>query len=59
MRRLVIAGLVSLAAFFAVELSTPEAAAAPQRCDLVDCFPCPEGTVLAPTGSDCCRCVAV
>lgn len=59
MRRLVLAGMVSLAAFCAVQLSAVEPAAAPPRCDLVDCFPCPEGTVLAPRGNDCCRCVAV
>ena len=59
MRRFVLAGLVSLAAIGAVQLSALETAAAPPRCDLVDCFPCPEGTVLAPTGKDCCRCGAV
>lgn len=59
MKRLILAGLVSLAAFNAVQLSTPSDEAAPPRCDLVDCFPCPEGTVLAPRGNDCCRCVAV
>lgn len=57
MRRLILAGLVSLAAFAAVQLSAPSAAAEPPRCDLVDCFPCPEGTVLEPRGIDCCRCV--
>lgn len=56
MRRLILAGFVSLAAFGAVQLSLPEAAAAPPRCDLVRCMECPAGTVLAPTGNDCCRC---
>lgn len=59
MKRLLLAGVVSLAAFSAVQLSTPPAVAAPPRCDLVDCFPCPEGTVLSPKGNDCCRCVPV
>jgi hypothetical protein len=59
MKRLILAAIVSFAAICSAQLSTPDAAAEPSRCDLVDCFPCPEGTVLAPTGNDCCRCVAV
>ena len=59
MRRLILVGLVSLAAFSAVQLSVPAADAAPPRCDLVRCMECPAGTVLAPTGNDCCRCKPV
>ncbi|HEX2223811.1 MAG TPA: hypothetical protein VHN15_06375 [Thermoanaerobaculia bacterium] len=59
MRRLILAGFVSLAAFGAVQLSLPQADAAPPRCDLVRCEACPAGTVLAPTGNNCCRCKPV
>jgi hypothetical protein len=56
MKRLILAGFVSLAAFGAIQLTLPQADAAPPRCDLVRCEACPAGTVLAPTGNNCCRC---
>ena len=58
MKRLILAGLVSLGALFAVQVSAPEAKAA-GKCDGVRCMACPEGYVLAPTGNDCCRCVPI
>lgn len=56
MRRIILAVLVSLATFGAVYLSAPQADAAPPRCDSVRCAECPPGSVLAPTGNNCCRC---
>jgi hypothetical protein len=55
MKRLILAGLVTLGVCGVLSLPTP-AQAAPPRCDLVRCEACPAGTVLAPTGNDCCRC---
>lgn len=56
MKRLMLAGLVSLVAFVSVQLSIPPVDASPPRCDLVRCEACPAGTELAPTGNNCCRC---
>ncbi len=55
MKRLILAGLVSLAALFAVQITVPNAYAG--NCDGVRCMACPDGYVLSPTGNDCCRCV--
>ena len=55
MKRLILAGVVALAAFGAVEMSTPKAEAA--DCSVVLCLTCPEGYVASPTPGNCCRCV--
>lgn len=57
MKRILLAGLVSLGALFAIQVSTPQATAQPNKCDTVRCMACPEGYHLAPTGNDCCRCL--
>ena len=57
MKRILLAGLVSLGALFAVQASVPTATAAPNICDTVRCMACPEGFHLAPTGNNCCRCL--
>jgi hypothetical protein len=56
MKRILLAGLVSLGALVAVQASVPEATAA-GKCDTVRCMACPEGYHFAPTGNDCCRCL--
>lgn len=56
MKRLILAGLVALGMFTAIQVSAPTATAA-GKCDAVRCPGCPEGYVFAPTGNDCCRCV--
>ena len=58
MRRLILAGIVALSAFAAVQVSAPQASAA-GKCDGVRCMECPVGYVLSPTGNDCCRCVPI
>lgn len=58
MKRLILAGLVTFGALFAVQISAPEANAF-GKCDNVRCMSCPEGFVLSPTGNDCCRCVPI
>jgi hypothetical protein len=55
MKRIILAGLVSLGALFAIQVSAPQAAAA--NCDAVRCMACPEGTHWAPIPSNCCRCL--
>jgi hypothetical protein len=55
MKRLILAGLVSLGALFAIHVSAPQAAAG--NCDNVRCMECPAGYHWAPTGNDCCRCL--
>lgn len=59
MKRIILAGLVSLGALFAVQVSAPQVNAAPNRCDGVRCIACPEGYYFAPTGNDCCRCLPI
>ena len=56
MKRLILAGLVSFGALFAVQVSAPVATAA-GNCDAVRCMACPEGYHWAPTGNNCCRCL--
>lgn len=56
MKRLILAGLVALGTFTAIQVSAPNATAA-GKCDTVRCMECPAGYVWAPTGNDCCRCV--
>jgi hypothetical protein len=56
MKKLILAGLVLAGSFGVAQLSVPQAAAANIDCSLVRCEACPPGTVLSPTGSDCCRC---
>jgi hypothetical protein len=58
MKKLILAGLVTLGTWGVLSVPVP-AAAAPPQCDLVRCMECPAGTVLAPTGNDCCRCKPV
>jgi hypothetical protein len=58
MKKLILAGLVALGTWGVLSVPVP-AAAAPPQCDLVRCMECPAGTVLAPTGNDCCRCKPV
>jgi hypothetical protein len=53
---MILAGLVLAGAFGAIQLSAPQASADPVDCSLVRCMECPPGTVLSPTGNDCCRC---
>lgn len=55
MKKLILTGLVCLAAFGAVEVSTPKAEA--EDCSVVLCMTCPAGYVPAPTPGNCCRCV--
>jgi hypothetical protein len=57
MKRLILAGIVALAAFGAVEMTTPLAEANPAQCLTVRCGLCPEGQELSPVGSNCCRCI--
>lgn len=57
MKRLILAGLVALAAFAAVEITAPKAYA--EDCSVVLCLTCPEGYVLSPTPGNCCRCVRI
>lgn len=56
MKRIILAGLVSLGALFAVQVSAPQASAG-NICDTVRCMECPAGTHWAPTGNNCCRCL--
>jgi hypothetical protein len=57
MKRLILAGIVALAAFGAVEMTTPRAEATPIDCNYVKCAACPEGQTLSPVGNNCCRCI--
>lgn len=57
MKRLILAGIVTLGAFTAIGVTAPKAHAV--NCDGVRCMACPEGQVLSPTGNDCCRCVPI
>jgi hypothetical protein len=59
MKKLIFAGLVCLASFAAVEVTTPKAEATNVDCNAVKCPACPEGTVHAPVGNNCCRCIAI
>lgn len=59
MKRLILAGFVLTSAFGAVQISTPPVKAEPNKCIGVLCIQCPEGTVLAPTNGNCCRCKPV
>ena len=54
MKRLILAGLVLAGAFGVAQV--PTVSAQQVDCSLVRCMECPAGYVLAPTGSDCCRC---
>lgn len=56
MKKLILTGLVLAGALGVAELSVPQASAAHVDCSLVRCQECPPGTVLSPTGNDCCRC---
>jgi hypothetical protein len=56
MKRLILAGLVLAGTFGVAGLSVPTASAQAVDCSLVRCASCPPGTVLSPTGNDCCRC---
>jgi len=56
MKRLILAGLVLAGAFGVAQVPT---ASAQVDCSLVRCEACPTGYVLAPTGTDCCRCKKV
>jgi hypothetical protein len=58
MKKLMLAGLVALGTFGALSVA-PAPATANIDCSLVRCMACPDGTVLAPTGNDCCRCKPV
>lgn len=57
MKRLILAGLVALAAFAAVEITAPKVYA--EDCSVVLCLTCPEGYVASPTPGNCCRCVRI
>jgi hypothetical protein len=56
MKRLILAGLVTLSSLGAVQITAPEATAQPADCSAVLCPTCPPGTVLEPAGANCCRC---
>jgi len=56
MKRMILAGLVLAGTFGVTQLAVPEASAQQVDCSLVRCAACPPGTVLSPTGNDCCRC---
>jgi hypothetical protein len=49
---LLVAAACAMAAFF-----TPTVSAI--NCSIVRCPGCPDGYVLKPTGSNCCRCVPI
>lgn len=55
MKRIILAGLVTLGALFAAQVTVPKVEAG--NCDNVRCMECPVGTHWAPTGNDCCRCL--
>jgi len=57
MKRLILAGIVTLGAFTAIAVTAPKAYAI--DCSAVRCMACPEGQVLSPTGNNCCRCVPI
>lgn len=56
MKRLILAGLVTLGAWGAVSLP-PVQADPPTPCAAVLCLPCPEGFRLLLKPNNCCRCV--
>jgi hypothetical protein len=56
MKRLMLAGLVTLGAWGVVSLP-PAQAAPPTPCSLVLCLPCPEGTRAIGHPPNCCKCV--
>lgn len=58
MRRLILAGLVTLGAWGLASLP-PASAAPPADCALVRCLPCPEGFRLLLKPNNCCRCVPI
>lgn len=58
MRRLILAGLVTLGAWGLTSLP-PVDAAPPTDCALVRCLPCPEGFRLLLKPNNCCRCVPI
>lgn len=57
MKRLILAGLVALGTFGAVQATVPAANANHIDCSTVRCMACPEGQVFSPTPHNCCRCV--
>lgn len=57
MKRLILAGIVALAAIASIQVSAPAASANHIDCSLVRCMACPTGYHLDPTPHDCCRCV--
>lgn len=58
MKRLILAGLVALGTFTAIQVSAPQANAQDlSRCAAVLCPVCPEGYTASPTPGNCCRCV--
>lgn len=56
MKRLILAGIVTLSAIGATHLTANEVDTVRLDCSSVRCAPCPEGTVFAPEGNNCCRC---
>ena len=56
MRKLILAGLVTLFAWAAASLP-PAEAARPTPCIATLCLPCPEGFRLLLKPNNCCRCV--
>ena len=57
MKRLILAGAVTLAAVASLQISAPKASANHVDCSLVRCMACPDGFHLAPTHHNCCRCL--
>ena len=57
MKRLVLAGLVTVGALGATLLPVPKAEAESRHCQVIFCNPCPAGYVLSPMNGNCCRCV--
>lgn len=59
MKRMLLAGFVALAAIASTQVSAPVANANHIDCSTVRCMACPDGYVLSPTHTDCCRCVKI
>jgi hypothetical protein len=58
MKRMILAGLVTLGALGVVSLP-PAQADPPVSCSAVLCLPCPEGFRLLLKPNNCCRCVPI
>jgi hypothetical protein len=57
MKRLILAGLVTMGALVSIQATVPAANANHVDCSTVRCMACPEGQIFAPTPHNCCRCI--